>query len=265
MYFVGVDLAWSDKNTTAVAVAEGDGLETSLYTYKEDLQSDQDIADFIDQCVGSTPALVAIDAPLKVPNETGSRPVERRITGVFGRFEAGAFPANRSRWARRGQEVRGERMVQCLAEKGFIHSPRIQRRDQRRLVFEVYPHPAMVSLFHLNRTLKYKRSRPHQERLRGFHRYKQYLKGLAFSEPRLTLDEEVVGRDLVSLKGKALETYEDLLDAIFCAYIAYYSWYWGPERYEIFGDEHHGYILVPMTPWMRAQLYSSPTSHLVRE
>lgn len=254
MYLVGVNLAWSDRNTTAVAVAESDGLEAALCVHREALRSDQDIADFIDQCVGSTPALVAIDAPLKVPNEAGSRPVERRITKVFGRFEAPARPAFRSLWARWGQEVRGERMVECLAEKGFLHSPRVQKRDQRRLVFEVYPHPAMVSLFHLNRTLKYKRNRPHQERLREFHRYKRYLKGLAFSEPRLTLGEEIVGRDLASLKGESLETYEDLLDAVFCAYIAYYSWYWGPERYEIFGDEHYGYILVPMTPWMRAQL-----------
>jgi len=267
MYFMGVDLAWSDRNTTAVAVAEGDGLEASLYTYKEDLQSDQDIADFIDQCVGSTPALVAIDAPLKVPNEAGSRPVERRITEVFGQFEAGAFPANRSRWARRGQEVRGERMVQCLAEKGFIHSPRIQKREQRRLVFEIYPHPAMVSLFHLEKTLKYKgrRGRSYERRYEEFKRYQEYLRDLANSKPKLAPDEEVLGEEVSGLRGKGLKTYEDLLDAMFCAYIAYYVWYWGPKRYEIFGDEHHGYILVPMTPWMRAQLYNSSRSHLVQE
>ncbi len=267
MYFVGVDLAWSDRNTTALAVAEGDSLEASLCAHKQELRSEQEIADFIALSVGTAPSIVAIDAPLIVKNEDGGRPVDREISRQFRRFEAGAYFANRSRWARLGQEVRGERMVQCLAEEGFVHSPRIQKRDQRRLVFEVYPHPAMVSLFHLNRTLKYKRkrNRPHQERLRQFDRYRQYLKGLAFSEPRLTLDEEVIGRDLASLKGESLETYEDLLDAVFCAYIAYYSWYWGPERYEIFGDEHYGYILVPMTPWMRAQLYSSPRSHLVQE
>lgn len=261
MYFVGVDLAWSDRNTTAVAVAEGDSQEASLLVYKPDLGSDQDIADFIDQCVGFAPALVAIDAPLKVPNETGSRPVDRRITGVFGRFEAGAFPANRSRL---GGGVRGESMVQHLLKRGFAHSPRVQQRDKRRIVFEVYPHPAMVSLFHLDKTLKYKprRGRSYERRYEEYKRYQEYLRDLANSEPKLAPNEEILGKEVSALRGKGLKTYEDLLDAIFCAYLAYYVWYWGPERYEIFGDEHHGYILVPMTPWMRAQLYSSPRSHL---
>lgn len=265
MYFVGVDLAWSDKNTTAVAVAEGDGMEASLCVYEEDLQSEQEIVDFIVLSVGTAPSIAAIDAPLIVKNGNGGRPVDREINRQFGRFQAGAYLVNRSLWARWGQEVRGECIVQSLAEESLTHSPRVQKRDQRRLVFEVYPHPAMVSLFRLDRTLKYKckENRPHQARLREFDRYKQCLKGLAFSEPRLTLDEEIVDRDLAPLKGKALKTYEDLLDAIFSAYIAYYSWYWGPERYEIFGDEHYGYILVPMTPWMRAQLYGSPASHRI--
>ena len=255
MYFVGVDLAWSDRNTTAVAVAEGDGQEASPLHCKSDLGSDQDIADFIDQCVGSAPAVVAIDAPLKVPNEIGPRPVDRRITEVFGQFEAGAYPANRSRL---GGGVRGESMVQHLLKRGFAHSPRVQQCDKRRIVFEVYPHPAMVSLFHLNKTLKYKtrRGRSYERRYEEYKRYQEYLRDLANSEPKLASDEEVLGKEVSGLRGKGLKTYEDLLDAIFCAYVAYYVWYWGPERYEIFGDEHHGYILVPMTPWMRAQLYS---------
>ena len=33
------------------------------------------------------------------------------------------------------------------------------------------------------------------------------------------------------------------LDALFCAYLAYYFWYWRWETNEIFGDLHSGYIL----------------------
>jgi len=264
MYFVGVDLAWSDRNTTAVAVAAGDGQDASLPHCKSELRSNRDIADFIDQCVGSAPAIVAIDAPLKVPNEMGPRPVDRRITEVFGQFEAGAFPANRSRL---GGGVRGESVVQHLLERGFIHNPRLKQYDKRRILFEVYPHTAMVSLFYLDKTLKYKarKGRSYECRYEEYKRYQEYLRGLANSEPKLTPDEESLAKEVSSLRGKGLKSYEDLLDAIFCAYVAYYVWYWGPERYEIFGDEYHGYILVPMTPWMRAQLYSSPQIHLVQE
>ncbi|MCJ7666692.1 MAG: DUF429 domain-containing protein [Anaerolineae bacterium] len=247
MYFVGIDLAWSVRNTTAVAVAEGDSQEASLLHCKSDLGSDQEITDFIDQCVGFTPALVAIDAPLKVPNETGSRPVDRRITEVFGQFEAGAFPANRSRW---GGGVRSESMVQYLLERGFQHSYRLQRRDKRRIFFEVYPHPAMVSLFHLDKTLKYKArgGRSYEHRYEEYKRYQEYLKDLTNSEPKLVLNEERFAKEVSALRGKDLKTYEDLLDAIFCAYVAYYAWYWGPERYETYGDEKEGSIIVPMTP-----------------
>jgi predicted RNase H-like nuclease len=32
---------------------------------------------------------------------------------------------------------------------------------------------------------------------------------------------------------------------LFCAYLAYYFWYWGWERNELFGDVESGYILTP--------------------
>ena len=256
MYFVGVDLAWSDRNTTAVAVAEGDSQEALLLVFKPDLVSDQEITDFIDQCVGSALAVVAIDAPLKVPNEIGQRPADRKITEVFGRFEAGAFPANRSRL---GGGVRGESMVQHLLERGFAHSPYVQQRDKRRIVFEAYPHPAMVSLFHLDKTLKYKarRGRSYEHRYEEYKRYQEYLRDLANSEPKLAAHEGLLGKEVSGLRGKGLKTYEDLLDAIFCAYVAYYVWYWGPERYEIYGDEKEGYIVVPTTPWMKKRLQTA--------
>jgi predicted RNase H-like nuclease len=36
--------------------------------------------------------------------------------------------------------------------------------------------------------------------------------------------------------------------------MAYYAWYWGPAGYEVYGDMTHGYILVPMTEWLRRRL-----------
>jgi predicted RNase H-like nuclease len=48
------------------------------------------------------------------------------------------------------------------------------------------------------------------------------------------------------MRGATLKCYEDLLDAIVCAYVAYYCWYWGPERYQIFGDLPSGHILIPI-------------------
>ncbi len=51
--------------------------------------------------------------------------------------------------------------------------------------------------------------------------------------------------DLNELVGQRLKNYEDWLDALFCAYLAYYFWHWRWERNELFGDIESGYILNP--------------------
>lgn len=38
---------------------------------------------------------------------------------------------------------------------------------------------------------------------------------------------------------------DDLVDAIFCAYLAYYFWYLGDERCWIVGDMNNGYVVLP--------------------
>lgn len=68
------------------------------------------------------------------------------------------------------------------------------------------------------------------------------------SEPPLLRSEvlkELLATQLDDIRGKSLKNYEDQLDALFCAYLAYYFWYWGWERNELFGDVKTGYILNP--------------------
>ena len=56
---------------------------------------------------------------------------------------------------------------------------------------------------------------------------------------------ELLSVDLDTLRGRALKAYEDTLDSLLCAYVAYYFWYWGFDRNEVFGDIESGYILNP--------------------
>lgn len=62
------------------------------------------------------------------------------------------------------------------------------------------------------------------------------------STPRLS---EYLGADVNSLRGAALKAHEDRLDAIVCAYLAYYYWFWGSDATYLFGDVDSGYIIVP--------------------
>jgi len=41
------------------------------------------------------------------------------------------------------------------------------------------------------------------------------------------------------------ERLHDLLDGIFCAYPAYYFWYWGEEGCRVVGDMSTGYVTLP--------------------
>ena len=93
--------------------------------------------------------LVAIDAPLIVTNATGNRPAERDLNRDFAGFHAGAHPANTGKPELRDRP-RGARLA---ARLGLDMNPRSGRA---RRAIEVYPHPATVALFRLDRTLKYK-------------------------------------------------------------------------------------------------------------
>jgi hypothetical protein len=52
-------------------------------------------------------------------------------------------------------------------------------------------------------------------------------------------------RQLEALRGGALKTYEDTLDALLCAFIAAHYWAWGAERNEMIGTMAEGYIETP--------------------
>jgi predicted RNase H-like nuclease len=256
MRFVGVDLAWSPRNRSAGVVLSADG---QLLEAIATLGTDDDILAFIVRAIpADRPGLIAIDAPLAVPNETGSRSSDKHVAAVFGRFQAGPYPANRKNLARYGG-LRGEEIRRRLQSHAFRFDPHIARQTLTRQVVEVFPHPATVSLFHLERTLKYKArsGREYPFRWRELERLRQYLAVLAEAKPSLRLSPEVAEMPIEGLRGRAFKRAEDLLDAIVCAFSALYAWYHGPQGYEVYspqavaGQDH---ILVPMTPWMRERV-----------
>jgi len=250
MRFIGLDLAWSPRNNSAAVALEAENDRARWVAYQEQLGDNNAVLTFLHETAGSGPALIAIDAPLIVPNQEGARPVDRQITRLFGRYGAGCYPAYRNR---PGSCTRGEEIVAALSEWGFVQDPYIRKRADMRSVFEVYPHPAMLALFSLERTIRYKArlNRSWEARRCELARLCEYIAHMEYREPAMFSPCEVMERDLSGLHGRALKHYEDLLDAAVCAYIAYYAWYWGPAGYQVYGDTATGYILIPMTDWMR--------------
>jgi predicted RNase H-like nuclease len=137
-----------------------------------------------------------------------------------------------------------------LEKKCFIHSPHVQRKRPVRQVVEVFPHPAMIELFGLPKILRYK-ARPGRSqalRWRELRRFRELLFRLACAEPAMEGEAILRAAEPWGKRGKELKALEDLLDALFCAYIGLHLWYWGPAGYRLFGDEKTGYILVPVRP-----------------
>jgi predicted RNase H-like nuclease len=249
--FIGIDLAWSPRNASGAAIVRG-GAAGGELIHTGLLASDAEIVAYIARHAGDGPAIVAVDAPLWVPNESGRRLGEAEIARAFGRYQAGAHPANRRRLAFEGV-VRGEALVVALEALGFRHAPAIEAGAQVRQVVEVFPHPAMIALFGLARTLKYK-AKPRRtagERLAEWQRYQAHLAALAAADPPLRGQASLLAQDVAALRGRRLKDYEDQVDALMCAYIALYAFRWGMARCRVFGTIEAGYIFTPVPEAMR--------------
>jgi len=116
-----------------------------------------------------------------------------------------------------------------------------------KVLLEVYPHPAMIELFRLPKIIKYKKGN-RAERTRGQKILQARIADLSKYHPTLEITDGLsafLNIDTNCLRGKALKANEDKLDAVLCAYIAYYCWYWRDSWIHTFGNEESGYIVVP--------------------
>lgn len=254
MYFAGIDLAWSRHNRSGGALLEAAGEGARLIRHAV-LSGDQDIVAWLEKGIRDNPALVAIDAPLVVPNREGQRPAERLAGALFRPYQAAPYPVNRRLLTRWSHDVRGETLAARLEQRGFEHRPSVTRGERCRAFFEVYTHAALLVLCELDERLpyKYKPNRDREERESAFRQLQQCLRGLEDSEVPLLLPGELLSKDVRDMRGVAWKHYEDLLDAVVCAYTACYAWH-HPEGCAVLGDLQRGYILTPVRPEMQKQL-----------
>jgi predicted RNase H-like nuclease len=212
------------------------------------VHTDEEICRAIaEQDVGNT-LVIAVDAPLVVPNLAGERPVEGEMRRRFARYHAACHPANRRLL---GEPPRGERLCAMLAERLNVQvAPAPPVRQACRVAFEVYPHAAMVRLFRLPRILEYKArsGRGLAYRREQMQRYVGLLRQLPV--PKLGLPDWL---SEVPETPAGLKRFEDRLDALFCAWLAARAWWYGGE---VLGEAHTGTI------WLPAQEYELPTQNI---
>ena len=240
--YVGIDLAWAARAKTGLAALDEDGrlvASTSAIT-------DDQIAAFVETHASGT-VVAAIDAPLIVPNATGSRVAEQLISREFGPYNAGAYPSNRSR------PLFDPPRAETLCERfGWDPDPATPPGHDRSVAIEVYPHPAMVVLFALATVLPYKAKQGRDvEGLRtAFLSLLDHLERVCDEPLRLTTSPRwaQIRSAVASARRIAdLDRVEDEVDAVLCAYLA---WLWGTgsPAMRVVGDVAGGYIVVPGSP-----------------
>jgi predicted RNase H-like nuclease len=256
MRVIGVDLAWAQRNRTGLCLAEAGRVVESAVA-----RTDDAIAAWIESRAPGD-VIVAFDAPLIVENETGCRGAERMIGALWGDAQASCYPASRSRpWF-----VDGGRARRLAGRLGLGVDPMARGG---RLAIEVYPHTALVSLFSLGVTLKYKAKRDRrngmavtrapQARAAEFRRLVGYLERLRTARPALDVRSprwtQLRAELARASSGAALDALEDEVDAYVCAYVA---WHFrarlGKPDCAVIGDARSGYVVTPVDPRRRAAM-----------
>lgn len=236
--FVGIDLAWFTKERTGLAVVD----QTGRLIVSTAVVSDDEIDAWLAEHA-PTPRVVAVDAPLVVRNSTGQRPCETLIGQAFGRYDASCHSSNTSK-----AQFAPPRGSVLAGRHGWSMDPADDPSDARPVCIEVYPHAAMVGLFLLGRTFKYKKKFSFERRQPEFIRLLDSMEGI----PELALIRSrrwaEIRADIEGAKtGRKLRLCEDEVDAILCAHLA---WLWSerPDTLEVYGDLTTGYIVAPPKP-----------------
>ncbi len=221
MQILGIDLAWGDK--------KGDARVKAIdYT-----RGDDALMAWVEKHVGDSPVMILVDAPLVCPNATGSRFVDKQISSMFWRQHAGCHSANSTKCQR------PVRIAKKLGARSFNIGWDTQ--ESNRLLIEVYPHPAIVRFFGLDRIVKYKKGRVAGKRLE-FHRLQGLTrKCLDQRFPKFHMTEDL-DRLLKEDWNKAVE---DRTDAFLCALIGYNHYLFQGMKSEVIGTCNAGFILLP--------------------
>lgn len=237
MAYVGIDLAWGTRARTGLAVVD----EAGALVASSSAIRDDDIHAWL-AAHAPAPTVVAVDAPLIVRNDTGSRASEKLITAAYGRYGAGTHPSNRGR-----PYFDPPRGGELAARQGWTLDPEADPAAGTAVCLEVYPHAAMVGLFGLGYRLPYKKG-PLASRQAALTELLGLLCGLEVlrlggNERWAEIEEQVAD----SARLVDLDAVEDEVDAVLCAHLA---WLWRRQRsaLKVFGDWHDGAIVAPPRP-----------------
>ena len=129
---IGIDLAWSNKNPTGLAVATvgDDVIHISETAHLTDLD---EILGFVETHAAG-PLTIAVDAPT-VTHATGMRACEKELQRRFSRVHAGPYPGSTALLSKcNGGVPRGSQLIGLLRDRFGVEEIGLPPHDMPRVM-----------------------------------------------------------------------------------------------------------------------------------
>lgn len=236
---LGIDAAWTLKQPSGVALVAGEpgswrliAAESSYQRFLAGADRGQeaeerpsgglpDAAALLSAAKALTGApvdVVAIDMPLALSPITARRVSDNAVTRAYGARWCGTHSPNATRPGRISDELRaGFEAAGYRLQTSSFNAPGL---------IEVYPHPALVELAREEKRLPYKAANarkywrdktPDERRVMLL---EQWAKIVRLLEEQIGDVETMLPRLEPAQRGWQLKAYEDVLDAVVCAWVA---------------------------------------------
>ncbi|MGF1678858.1 MAG: DUF429 domain-containing protein [Candidatus Methylacidiphilales bacterium] len=232
MIIGGIDLAWGERQLDGVCLLEGHP-DRVRCLFSGRVHGDEALCGLIEAQNPEAGMLLALDAPVVCVNDSGSRPVDRKLQQMFRRQHGGALPCNRRLC------VRPLRVVGALEQMGFRAG--CDPPWHRRQVMETFPHPCTLRWFDREIIFKYKRGRVEERRVEFSSLQRALRSHLRLRLPRLMNQIEIAGL----LSQPWSKPVEDETDALICALLAYDHWFGQGLLTEVVGEMDSGFVVIP--------------------
>ena len=242
----GIDLAWADDddrkpNESGVVVLDPKG---TIVSAGWTIGVTDTVALLRENAAAN--ALLFVDAPLVVNNETGQRLCEKHVGQRYWRWGVSANSTNRH-----SPRLAGVDLIKQLSALGWSYADGAQGPPTRpgRFVSECYPYTTIVGTAELGYDTerpRYKR-KPKRMRIAEFRPLRaaacdelvRRVAALKRADPPMTLESHPETRRLVTENSptddKAYKHREDQLDAAICAWTAALWLRWGTTRCQVLG------------------------------
>ena len=255
MHYIGIDLAWTYTKESGICIIDDFG---KIVYCESQVFTDEMIASIVEE-YAQDGAIVAIDAPLIVNNETGSRSCDGALMRAkIHDKNLSLFNCSRSFMLNHYGIVRGEEVVRAIRNRMPDFSLNCDPRNKKHVIMETFPTGITLGLFPDAFPIKYKIKSKIEFGVTKSElaRMVDLFKRLSDFDPPVhnvtDFFNDSLGIQAMSKKG--FKNLEDKLDAFLCAYSA--NWL-AKNDGKVFGDDQEGFIVLPVIDGFRVHVPKS--------